>query len=357
VARLGAIVSAEFWPTPREVGPVTDRTALITSFLAAAGWADAARSRLTDDASFRRYERLRRGGETVVLMDAPPPESVRPFVAVAALLRKHGLSAPQVLAAEEAAGLLLLEDFGDDTYTRLLAKGADEAALYALAIDVVVALHQRVTPAELAALPPFDDARALENVRRFLDWTWPALFDAEADAAVRDAFFEAWRTVLPLRHAAPERMALFDYHVDNLMVLPGREGIAACGLLDFQDAVRAPAPFDLVSLIEDARRDLAPGLAESLRERYLAAFPALDRDGFDQSYAVIGAQRATRILGNFARLWRRDGKPGYLVHVPRLWRHLEGGLLHPALAPLREWFDRHVPPEARRAPLGPRSAA
>ncbi|MBX6323704.1 MAG: phosphotransferase, partial [Rhodospirillaceae bacterium] len=164
-------------------------------------------------------------------------------------------------------------------------------------------------------------------------------------------FVAAWRAVLPLRHGAPEGLALFDFHVANLVLLPGRPGIGACGLLDFQDAVRAPVTLDLACLLEDVRRDVDPGLAAAMRERYLAAFPDLDRDGFAQSWAVVGAERNARILGTFARLWRRDGKAGYLAHLPRAWRGLEGDLAHPALAPVRRWFDRHYPAEVRTGRL------
>jgi aminoglycoside/choline kinase family phosphotransferase len=145
-------------------------------------------------------------------------------------------------------------------------------------------------------------------------------------------------------------MALFDYHVDNLLLLPGRAGLAACGLLDFQGAVRAPACFDLMSLVEDARRDVPAALRTALVERYLAAFPALDREAFDLAWAVMAAQRHARIIGTFARLCVRDAKPHYLEHLPRVWRLLEATLAHPRLGPLRSWFDRALPPAARGRP-------
>ncbi len=148
----------------------------------------------------------------------------------------------------------------------------------------------------------------------------------------------------------PSCLVHYDYHLDNLMMLAGREGIAAVGLLDFQDAVRGSMSFDLVSLIDDARRDLPPSLSDRLIERYLAGFPEVDRAAFAAAFALAGAQRDTRILGNFARLWKRDGKPGYLVHIPRVWRQLERQLAHPALAPVSDWFERHWPSERRRVP-------
>jgi N-acetylmuramate 1-kinase len=327
------------------------RERAIASFLAGAGWAGAERRWLAGDASMRRYERLSLSGRTVVLMDAPPPgDDVRPFVHVAELLRKAGVSAPDILAADEASGLLLLEDLGDATYTRLLAQGEPEEPLYRLAGDVLIALRQRVPPADVATLPRFEDADILLGVERLIDWYWPAATAAPAPAVERERYREAWLAILPLRHVLPEGMALFDYHVDNLLLLPGRAGLAACGLLDFQGAVRAPVGFDLMSLVEDARRDVPAALRTGLVERYLAAFPALDREAFDLAWAVMAAQRHARIIGTFARLCVRDGKPHYLEHLPRVWRLLEATLAHPRLEPLRRWFDRALPPPARGRP-------
>jgi aminoglycoside/choline kinase family phosphotransferase len=326
------------------------RARQISGFLAGAGWGSAARRPLTGDASFRRYERLARSGDTAILMDAPPPENVGRFLAVAALLREAGFAVPAIRAADDAAGLLLLEDFGDDTYARLLARGESEARLYELATDLLIELQRSLPPESLSALPLFDEPRALEGVNRFMDWYWPAVEGAPAPAAIAADFLAAWRAVLPLWERVPARLVHYDYHVDNLIMLKGRSGLAAVGLLDFQDALRGPCCFDLVSLIDDARRDVSQESGVRLVERYLAAFPALDRDGFAAAYALSGAQRDTRILGNFARLLKRDGKPGYLVHVPRVWRQLEAQLRHPALAPVASWFDRYFPPHRRRTP-------
>jgi aminoglycoside/choline kinase family phosphotransferase/GTP:adenosylcobinamide-phosphate guanylyltransferase len=331
--------------------PVSDRAKAIAAFLAQHGWSRAERRPLAGDASFRRYDRLTQDGKHAVLMDAPPPqEDVRPFLRIAELLHNLGYSAPRIYAADAAQGLLLLEDLGDDTYTRLLRTGHDERALYTLAVDLLIDLHHRFVPGRYAGLPPFDDARALREATLLLDWYWPATQDERLMPALREGFLAAWREVLPKRRAAPDTLVLFDFHVDNLMLLPGRNGIAACGLLDFQDAVIAPRPFDLVALLQDVRRDVSAGLAAAMRDRYLAGIGDLRAEAFDTSYAVIGAQRNTRILGTFTRLLLRDGKPGYLGFMPRTWKLLEADLAHPALAPLRAWFDAHLPPAARRAP-------
>jgi aminoglycoside/choline kinase family phosphotransferase len=330
---------------------VPERDSAIAAFLAASGWRDAKRQPLAGDASFRRYCRLERDGATAMLMDAPPPqEDVRPFLAIAGALRELGFSAPATLAAEAAAGLLLIEDFGDDTYTRLLAKGADEAELYALAVDVLIALHRRFTPQAMPGLPPYDDTRLLNEAALLVDWYLPAITGDTTPADLRADYLDLWRGLFAQARAVPSTLVLRDYHVDNLMRIAGRGGLAACGLLDFQDAVLGPITYDLVSLLEDSRRDFAPDLAAAMRARYLAAFPDLDHAAFDASFAVLGAQRHCKVIGIFTRLDRRDGKPRYLAHIPRLWRLIDQDLRHPALAPVKQWLDRHIPPKLRLVP-------
>ena len=331
------------------------RDAAIAGFLAAAGWGGSRPAPLAADASFRRYFRLADGDRRAVLMDAPPPhEDVRPYIAVAGMLREHGLSAPEIFAEDRAQGLLLIEDFGDDTYTRLLARGADEAGLYALAVDTLIALQRAV--AAPPALPPYDAEALLREAALLVEWYVPAVLPAPLSPAQCEEYLALWRAVLPLVATPAPTLVLRDYHVDNLMLLAGREGVRGCGLLDFQDALCGPAGYDLVSLLEDARRDVPPALREAMTERYLAAFPELDRGAFRRAAAILAAQRNAKIIGIFTRLWRRDGKPGYLGHIPRVWRLLEADLHEPALRPLARWLDRHLPPAARRAP-DPRQAA
>ena len=328
---------------------MTDREALIAEFLTAAGWEDADRGLLAGDASFRRYDRLHRGGEQAVLMDAPPPmEDVRPFIFIDGLLRGMGLSAPEILAEDVEAGLLLLEDLGDNTYTRVLANGGDEAALYELAVDLLIALHRHFDGND--ALPPYDDDAFLTEATLLTDWYMPAINDRETPSALRAEYCELWREAFAKARLMPETLVLRDYHVDNMIWLPNRPGAGACGLLDFQDARLGPVTYDLVSLLEDARRDVPPALTAKLLDRYLDAFPALDREAFAASYAIMGAQRSAKILGIFTRLDRRDGKPGYLGHIQRVWRWLEGDLAHPALAGLHGWFERALPRETRVTP-------
>jgi N-acetylmuramate 1-kinase len=339
---------------------VTDakRMAAIDAFLGANGWTGVEPALLAADASFRRYYRLAGGSWHAVLMDAPPPENVAAYVVVADVLRSFGLSTPQVYAADPAQGFALIEDFGDDRYTRLLAGGADEAALYGLAIDTLIALHRAVTEAgALPDLPPYDEARLLAEAALLVDWYAPAALGRSLPEIVRADYLARWRAALPLAAMPAPTVVLRDYHVDNLMLLSGRAGIAACGLLDFQDALIGPASYDVAALLRDARRDVSSALHAAMTERYLAAFPRLDAGRFARSATILAAQRNAKIIGLFVRLWRRDGKPAYLSHLPRVWRLLEDDLQsEPALRPVADWLDTHLPPP-RRVDFARRSAA
>ncbi len=328
---------------------MTERNEAIVAFLERAGWGDAMRRRLAGDASFRRYERIAGRRGRAMLMDAPPPqEDVRPFLTVARHLQALGYSAPAVLAEDPVTGLLLLEDFGDDTFTRLLASGADEHSLYTLAVDLLVDLH-RHPRATAVDLPPYDEARLLTEAALLTDWYLPAIGMAVSPDE-REEYLGLWRAAFGVFAGLTPTLVLRDYHVDNLMRLAGRAGVAACGLLDFQDAVLGPAAYDLVSLLEDARRDISPQVVAAMWARYAASFPAGDREAFTAAYAVLGAQRNAKIVGIFTRLMARDKKPHYLAHIPRVWRLLEGDLAHPALAGLGAWFDRRIPRDRRAVP-------
>lgn len=328
------------------------RTAQIEDFLASAGWPGADHVTLAADASFRRYERVTRPGERAVLMDAPPDrEDVRPFLKIAHQLAALGFSAPRILAEDVGAGFLLLEDLGDATFSRLMDAGEDAAPLYALATDVLIDLHR--TP-RADAVPPgtpvYDDALLLTEAGLLTEWYLPAVTGKGTPDAVTAAYLDIWVDLLPLARQIPDTLVLRDFHVDNLMRVAGRDGTAACGLLDFQDALEGPVSYDFVSLVEDARRDVADDLRAAMRARYLAAYPALDPAAFDLSCVILGAQRHCKVLGIFTRLRDRDGKDDYLHHVPRLWRLLDRAVTHPSLAPLKTWLDQYIPAEMRIAP-------
>lgn len=345
---------------------MAERDRLIAVFLERHGWDPAARRPLAGDASFRRYERLVEGERRAVLMDAPPPqEDVRPFVAIARWLGGLGYSAPEILAEDPAAGLLLLEDLGDDTYTRVLATAAEspdpaetEPTLYALAIDLLIDLHRRpateAVPPDLAA---YDTERLVDEAMVLADWYLPEALGRPATRASRDAYAEAWRGVFAdTGLVGTPTLVLRDYHVDNLIWRSERPGLAACALLDFQDAVAGHPAYDLMSLLEDARRDIAPSLRAAMLARYFAAFddlarPGSARDAFMAAFAALAAGRHAKVIGIFTRLWRRDAKPDYLVHIPRVWALLERALEHPALAPVAAWFAAELPPDARRTPV------
>ena len=334
------------------------RARAIDAFLATAGWKGAERETLAADASFRRYDRVTHGTRRAVLMDAPPDkEDVRPFVKLARHLAGLSFSVPSVLAEDPAQGLVLLEDLGDDTYTRLLAKGEDETALYELATDVLIDLHRRpAAEAVPAGLPPYDDDKFRAEADLLVEFFAPAALGASVAPKARQAYRDCWDALLPLARRVPETLVLRDYHVDNLIRIAGRPGVAACGLLDFQDAVSGPVTYDLVSLLEDARRDISDDLTGAMRARYLSAFPDLDRDAFNASYAILGAQRHCKVIGIFTRLCVRDGKPHYLRHIPRVWRLLERSVRHPDLAPLAAWLDQTLPAEKRIIPTCLQSA-
>ncbi|MDB5683396.1 MAG: aminoglycoside phosphotransferase [Sphingomonas bacterium] len=304
------------------------------AFLAANGWAEARILPLAGDASFRRYFRVVAPGRIAVLMDAPPPhEDARPFLHVADHLLTLGFAAPRILASDLDAGLVLLEDFGDARMAEVIAADpARELRIYEQAIDLAASLHAHPP----AALRPYDMAEYRREAGLFTEWYAPALrLDVDAGA-----YHAAWEQALaPLAHVRNVTV-LRDYHAENIMLLDdGR-----LGLLDFQDALAGHPAYDLVSLLQDARRDVAPELEAAMLDRYAATMP-LDR----AAYALLGAQRNAKILGIFTRLWKRDGKPRYLAYQPRVWHYLERDLAHPALAPVAAWFDANVPAEARAA--------
>jgi aminoglycoside/choline kinase family phosphotransferase len=323
------------------------REAAIAGFLAASGFADARSAVLAQDASARRYLRLTGGPRPAVLMDAPPGgEDVQAFLRLQAHLAQCGLSVPEKLAADPENGLVLLEDFGDALFPAVLTPDNTDM-LYDAATDALARLHAAPAP----TLPAWDGpamARAAEAT--VLDWWWPASFGAPApDEARRDLRLALAALLAPLR-AGPWSLVHRDFFAGNLFWLPDRPPARRVGVIDFQDAARGHPAYDLVSLVEDARRDLPDGLAERQLGRYLAQRPALDPASFRAAFAICAAQRHLRVAAQWVRLHRRDGKPGFLVHGPRTWRLLARALARPEAAPLAAFLDCWVPPARRGNP-------
>ena len=340
---------------------MSGRDEAIDAFLTAQGCGAAPPVLLAGDASGRKYYRHQGSGDPVVLMDAPPPgEDVRPFMALAGYLIERGFSAPRILAANKGAGFLLIEDLGDDSYNRLIMAAAEkERPLYEAAIDLLVALQSGDAPGRLVidneetlSLAAYDEELLLTEAALFTDWYLPALSGNRNDGLTEE-FADLLRPLLQPLFAERKVLVLRDYHADNLMWLAARQGTARVGLLDFQDAVIGHPAYDLVSLLQDARRDVPETLEDAMIGRFLGhqreAGKEIDDQAFRRAYALLGVQRNAKIIGIFTRLWKRDGKPGYLAMIPRVWGLLERSLQQGNFAALGNFFDAHVPVPSRRA--------
>jgi N-acetylmuramate 1-kinase len=348
------------------------RLQTLRQFLEQAGFIDAKRQRMAGDASTRSYARLFRDENAVILMNSPRrpdgpaiyngkaysaavhlAEDVKPFVAIANGLRERGLSAPAIHHADIDAGFLITEDFGREG----VIEGEPPqpiAERYEAATDTLAVLHRDPVPESLPLapqmayqIPVFDIDAMMVEIGLMLEWYLPDRGAAPPNTA-RDEFVTQWRDLLAKTAALPRTWVLRDFHSPNLIWLPDRSGISKVGVIDFQDTVLGPAAYDLVSLLQDARIDVPEQLELTLLTRYIKARHAADNTfdpaHFAESYAIMSAQRNTRLLGTFARLNRRDGKPQYLRHQPRIWTYLTRSLAHPVLAGIRGWYEAHVPP-------------
>ena len=363
---------------------VSARQEVMDAFLKDSGWGMADRRPLPGDASTRHYIRLHQGARTAMLMDQPQgaeapiaathasPEERRAlgynalarlagadcarFVAAARYLRKRGLAAPEILAADTAHGFLLLEDLGDDLYTDVLARNGDARALYGAAIEALVRLHGEAAPAELGEGKPlyaYDETAQLAEIDLLTEWFVPAATGRAAEAAHVQEHRALWTCALRDLNREISVFVHRDYHAQNLLWRQNENGLSRVGVIDFQDALAGSPAYDLVSLLEDARRDVAPELAEAMTALYLKEARVngerLDEGSLRADAATLSAQRNAKIIGIFARLAKRDGKPRYLAHLPRVWRYMERDLSHPALAPLKAWYDRNFPKDKRGA--------
>ncbi len=311
----------------------------VDEFLEQAGWGGAHVEPLVGDASFRRYFRVRNGARTAMLMDAPPPhEDPGPFLHVGKWLCAHGLRAPRIYAERPEQGLVLIEDFGSDRMRDWLDENPEaEQRVYAHAIDALTELHRKPP----GPFEPYDMAVYQREAGLFVEWYCPAMNLAVDEAGWRAAWDEVLAPLLPRQQ--PGVTVLRDYHAENIMLLPDD----GQGLIDFQDALVGHPAYDLVSLLQDARRDVSPELERAMLGRYLAQTGS--HSEFEADYARLGAQRNAKIVGIFARLWLRDGKARYLAMIPRVWRAMERDLEHPALGPVARWFEANLPDELRAA--------
>jgi len=322
----------------------------IEEFISETEFAGAVINRLAGDASTRRYARVTLVGKTAMaksamVMDTPTSgENFHAFVQIAESLVSAGYSAPKILARDMENGFLLLEDFGDDSFTKILANNiTSETELYETAIDLLVDWQK--IPA--MPLPAYNLETYLREVSLFPDWFLLKVFGAEKEADLRAEYMQIWSDILQSAQLCENIFVHRDFHADNLMWLPQRNGVQRVGLLDFQDGLIGDAAYDMVSLLEDARRDVPPQLATKMIERYLQK-TGKNKADFLAAYNVLGAQRNSKIIGIFTRLAVRDGKQNYLQFMPRVWNHLQRDLQHPQLSTLRNWLDKHVSAELRR---------
>lgn len=319
------------------------RDDLVAVFLARNGYSPSDAEPLAQDASFRRYLRIR-GDRPAVLMDAPPPEDVRPFLRIAAHLRGLGLAVPAILATDEAQGLVLQEDLGDDLLSLLLDRGDDPNPLLDAAIDALVVLQRN---AQLDGLPAWDaSAMARTAMGTLFDWWWPAQFGAPASSAAMKDVAAGLAALLEPVAAGPKCFVHRDYFAGNLLLLPDRR----IGIIDFQGAALGHPAYDLVSLLQDARRTIPKDCCDRGLRRYLAARPELEPAGFRNAFVACAAQRHLRVACQWVRLAARDGRPAYLAHGPRTWNLLGAALSQPAAEPLAIALDRWVPAGQRGNP-------
>lgn len=315
------------------------------SFLSRHGWAGAGMRPVGADGSFRRYMRLRRGDESIILMEAVPDgsamatpgHSLRDFVRIGTYLRSAGLHTPEIYAADEAQGYLLLEDFGDVSFRLALDGGEDAGKIYGLATDALIHMR-RNADAGAVTLPGYYDSHVHKGRRRIVDWYMPAARGKKNSDGLAEEYLAVWDDIEKDMPPCPSGFLHVDYHAENLMWMPGESGLRRCGILDFQGAMRGPLPYDLANLLEDARAAVPPDARSDMMARYCAGMTADEKEIFQAWYRILAAQFHCRVIGQFVRLAVKDGKAQYLKHIPRVAGYLEEGLKHPLLATLRAWL-------------------
>lgn len=319
-----------------------ERDELLQKFLTQCGWGDAKRCLLARDASFRWYDRLTNGNQSMVLMNAPiPQENPAQFVFVDEILERIGAKVPHIHHRDLDNGFLLLEDFGDDTFTRLIARGANEMDLYRQAVDALIHIQKNIHDNQ--GLKEYDFDLMFFEASLLPLWYIRHVVGKEIDSKGMAEFESIWRELYNIIHTVPNTLVLLDYHVDNLMITKDHK----CGLLDFQDARFGPITYDLVSLLEDARRPVPEAIQSEMMRYYFEQLPQFNTDAFHESYPIMAVQRHTKVIGIFVRLFARDHKDRYLKFIPFVWSLLEKHLDNPLLARYKKWLDTYVPQEVR----------
>tara|TARA_R110002050_G_scaffold70425_2_gene151834 strand:- start:61761 stop:62786 length:1026 start_codon:yes stop_codon:yes gene_type:complete len=328
-----------------------NRADLRRNFLEEIGWGDKEPTFLAGDASNRTYYRITSSrGHTAVLMDAhEPSEKIREFMQIGSLLYNMGYAVPEIIASDLDRRLILLEDLGDKTFTFCLENNQNPHELYEAATKVIIDLHQKFKHKN-KVIPVYDLATYRRECDTLLDWYYPAIMGKSISSDARNEWSEIWNNLLTQKISLPRTLVLRDFHVDNLIWLHKRSDLQRCGLLDFQDALLGSPAYDLVSLFEDARRDVSGSMTTDLLNLYFKNFPELAPEQFMKEYNILGAHRSAKIIGYFARLALRDNKKRYLDFIPRTWKWLEQDMQHPDLKDIKNWMDKHIPKEKRMVP-------
>lgn len=321
------------------------RAPLRLAFLKRAGCAGAILQPVGEDCAFRRYFRLQRGGKTVILMEAVPDgnaiatpgHNMQDYIRIGACLRAAGLHTPEIYAVDDENGYILLEDFGDTSFKKALGSGGDREGLYALATDVLSFMREQIGPDDIT-LPRYYDSHVHKGLRRLVDWYIPAVRAERNPDGLAEEYLSVWGEIERALPPCPQGFLHIDYHFENLMWLPGEQGLKRCGILDYQGAMAGPLPYDLANLLEDARVDVGAALRRIMLDRYCTGMSTAEKEIFGAWYRVLATQFHCRVAGQFIRLAVRDGKDRYLAHLPRVAGYLNEGLRHPVLAPLQKWL-------------------
>ena len=302
------------------------------------------------DASFRKYYRVTHKKKNFILVSSPKnKENNNGYLRISRLFNQIGLSVPKVFDYDKKNGLFLIEDFGSNTFSKYLSSGMGEEKLYNLAIENLIYLQKKSNPF-IKQVPQYTNKMFLDEIRLFLLWYWPAIFKKKPSKNIIKSFEKIWKDLLLKNLNTKKVLVHRDFHIDNLFFLKNRKNFKSCGLIDFQDTVIGPSSYDLVSLLEDARRDVNDKVVCKMYDKFIKQFNASNKEIFKKEYIVLAANRHIKVIGIFTRLFFRDGKKQYLKHIPRIWRLLEKNLLSNNLYSLKLWLDNYFPKKYRKKP-------